>query len=68
MATVDQLEQLDREVEEAERRALRDLAAHLRAAVLDMPAESRLARAFVRRAQKFEMWAAGMSPDVNGRH
>lgn len=62
MATVDQLEQLDREVEEAERRALRDLAVHLRAAVLDMPAESRLGRAFVRRAQTFETWAAGSAP------
>jgi hypothetical protein len=66
MATVDQLEQLDREVEEAERRALRDLAAHLRAAVLDMPTESALARAFVRGARKFEMWAGGPSPASSG--
>lgn len=63
---VDQLDQLDREVDEAEPRALRNLGEHLRSAVLDMPAESRLARAFVRRARKFETGANGRSPGLWG--
>lgn len=67
MATIDELTRLEHEIEEAERHALRNLADHLRAAVLDMPAESRLARAFARHAAKFERWAHSGKPATMGK-
>jgi len=66
MATIDELERLDREIDDAERQALRNLAEHLRDAVRDMPSESRLALAFVRYAREFDMWAGGSSPGLWG--
>ena len=54
MATITELERLDREVKDAEHLALSNLAAHLREAVLDMPSESRLARVFVRQAKELD--------------
>jgi len=57
MGTIDELTRLDCEIEEAERRAMRDLAEHLRGAVRDMPSESRLARSFVRHAAKLDRQA-----------
>lgn len=54
MATIEEIERRDAEVRAAEIKALRNLAAHLREAVIDLPAESLLARAFVRRARTFE--------------
>jgi hypothetical protein len=54
MATPDELTQLDLEVQRAEQQAMRNLAEYLRDAVLEMPSESKLARAFVRHASNFE--------------
>lgn len=67
MASIDELERLDREIREADQRALQNLAEHLREAVRDMPSESKLALAFVRYARKFEMWANdGVHGDIWG--
>jgi hypothetical protein len=57
MATITELERLDREVKDAEHRALANLAEHLRGAVRDMPSESKLARVFVRQAREFDYLA-----------
>jgi hypothetical protein len=56
MACIDELTRLDQEVDEAERRALRNLAEHLREAVRDLPSQSQLARSFARHAANFEKW------------
>lgn len=63
MTTIDELTRLDREVERAERQALCDLAEYLRAAVLELPSVSKLARSFVRCAAQFERWAATQPRD-----
>ncbi len=68
MATLDELMELDREVEAAERRALTNLATHLREATREMPVQSRLALAFVRHADKFDLWATGSAPGLWGAH
>lgn len=54
MATIEELERLDREIAAAEHDALRDLAAHLREAAAALPIQSRLALIFARHAQVFE--------------
>ncbi len=58
MASIDELTRLDQEVDQAERRALRNLGEHLREAVRDLPSQSQLARIFVRHAANFEKWGA----------
>jgi hypothetical protein len=54
MATIEEIERYAADLRAAEVRAMRNLAAHLREAVLDLPVESRLAQAFVHRAKTFE--------------
>jgi len=54
MATIEEIERHDALIRSSEVRALQNLAAHLREAVIDLPAESQLARAFVKRAKTFE--------------
>src|SRR5579859_7277281 len=54
MATIEEIERQDALIRSSEAAALRNLAAHLREAVIDLPVESQLARAFVKRAKTFE--------------
>jgi hypothetical protein len=54
MATIEELKRLDMEIAEAEHRALRNLAEHLRQAVVELPIQSRLARTFAQHAQEFD--------------
>jgi hypothetical protein len=54
MATIKDIERRDAEIWAAEARALRDLAKYLREAVIDLPVESGVARAFARRARTIE--------------
>jgi hypothetical protein len=54
MATIEELERLDREIAEAEHRALSNLAEHLREAACELPIQSRLALLFARHAKQFE--------------
>lgn len=59
MASLEDLEQREREIDLAERDAVRGLAGYLRAAIRDLPSESRLPRMFFRHAKDFDMWAGG---------
>src|ERR1019366_4468738 len=54
MATIKDIERRDAEIWAAEARALRALAKYLREAVIDLPVESGVARAFARRARTIE--------------
>ena len=54
MATIQDIERRDAEIWAAEAKALRDLAKYLREAVIDLPVESGVARAFVVRARTIE--------------
>jgi hypothetical protein len=66
MSTVEQIELRAAEIRAAEARAMRNLAAHLREAVIDLPIESRLALAFVKRARTFEMAATAHDVVLHG--
>jgi hypothetical protein len=66
MFTVEQIELRAAEIRAAEARAMRNLAAHLREAVIDLPIESRLALAFVKRARTFEMAATAHDVVLHG--
>ena len=61
-ATIEELEHIDREIEDAERRALHNLAKHLRDAVLDLPLESKPGVCFREQATRFDLWAGGCDP------
>jgi hypothetical protein len=54
MATIKDIERRDAEIWAAEAKALRDLAKYLREAVIDLPVESGVARAFARRARTID--------------
>lgn len=62
MATVEEIERHDREIRMAEAKAVHGLVAYLREAVIDLPVDSRLARAFVVRARTLE--AATLQWDI----
>lgn len=62
MANLEDIERLDLIIQETERRAVMNLAEHLRAAVRDLPSQSRLALSFVRHANTLDVWAGGSSP------
>jgi hypothetical protein len=66
MANLEDIERLDLIIQETERRAVIKLAEHLRAAVRDLPSQSRLALSFVRHANKLECWTQGSSPGIWG--
>jgi phosphotransferase system HPr-like phosphotransfer protein len=59
MATYEEMLRLEAETKEAERQALRDLAAHLREAIIGLPVHSRVAMTFVEYSQRFDLWATG---------
>jgi hypothetical protein len=56
-ATIEELERLEAEQRAAEANALHDLADHLREAVIDLPATSRLAQSFAHAARSFDKWS-----------
>jgi hypothetical protein len=56
-ATIEELERLEAEQRAAEANALHDLADHLREAVIDLPATSRVAQSFAKAAREFDRWA-----------
>jgi hypothetical protein len=66
MATIEEIERHDALIRAAEAQALLNLAAHLREAVIDLPVDSPLARAFVRRARTFEVAAQGRAVSLRG--
>lgn len=59
MATIDELERLDREIKEAEHEAIHNLAEYLRDAVRDLPSQSKLALAFVCYARTLDTYNSG---------
>jgi hypothetical protein len=66
MSTVEQIELRAAEIRAGEAQAMRNLAAHLREAVIDLPVESRLALAFVKRARTFETAATAHDVVLHG--
>jgi hypothetical protein len=62
MADLDELQQLDQEIREAEKAAIGNLAAHLREAVRDLPSASRMGLVFVQQAASIELLCGGTSP------
>jgi hypothetical protein len=64
MADIQALELMDKEIQVAEAMAIRGVAAHMRAAVLDLPSESRLGLILVQHANKLDTWAQGSAPAI----
>lgn len=67
MADLDLLQRLDAEIRIAESSAIQGVAEHMRAAVRDLPSESRLGLIFVRHADALDCWAGGREPSIPTR-
>lgn len=68
MATLEEMARLEAEMLDAEAEAVRNLAEHLRGAVLGLPSQSRLAMTFAKASRKFDGWAASRGHEAEMAH